>query len=179
MVIYCDAERQEDALRKRRAGGDDQRLALAAVVGHAHKDVPLVIRTGVIAVDDADGIIQLEAIFEAQTAARIDCQHPAFFDQHPKPRRNFDAFARAEFKTDRCKEVIPSGTACRALRHADALICGDGLFNGLLRKRRDPIRDKAAKGNLFKTCDTNHKKTPFVSVNFLPTGRFLRWRASF
>ena len=72
MVVHRNAERQENALRKSRAGRHNQTLAFAIVVGHAHEDVPLVVRTGIIAVNHADGIIQLKAIFETQTTARIN-----------------------------------------------------------------------------------------------------------
>ena len=72
IIVYRDAERQEDALCKRCSGRDEQTLSLAVVVGHAHEDVSFVVRTGVIAVNDADGIIELEAVFKTQAAARID-----------------------------------------------------------------------------------------------------------
>ena len=117
-----------------------------------------VVRTGVIAVDDADGIVELEAVFKTQAAARIDRQHPAILNQSADARGDLDAFACAKLKADRRKEVISRGTACCAFRQTDALIGGDCLLDGLLGERCAPIRNKASDGYFFKSGNANHKR---------------------
>ena len=66
IVVFRDAVGQENTLRESLASADRQRLALPVAVGHLDKDMPLVFGMDVIAVDNADCIVHLQTVLEAQ-----------------------------------------------------------------------------------------------------------------
>ena len=74
--------------------------------------MPFVVRKGVVAVDDTDGIVQLEAILEAQAAARIESEHPTVLDERADACRDFDAGACSQLKANRGEEIIACGAGC-------------------------------------------------------------------
>ena len=69
-----------------------QQLALTVVAGHLDHDVALVLRLEIVAVDDTDRVIELKAVAETQTGARIKLKHPAVLDHDANAGRDEDGF---------------------------------------------------------------------------------------
>ena len=77
IIVYRDAVGQKNALRERIAGLYRQHLAVQIIACHLDQDMALVFCLEIVAVDDADRVIELKAMTEAQTRARIKLKHPA------------------------------------------------------------------------------------------------------
>ena len=122
IVVFRDAVGQENTLREAPSSAPRQRLSLPVAVGHLDKDMPLVFGMDVIAVDNADRIVHLQAVFESQPGTREQLQHPAVRDLSADPGRDQNGLVRDKRKCLRGKEVISSRTYGRAARQPDPLV---------------------------------------------------------
>ena len=82
--------------RERIAGLYRQHLAVQIIACHLDQDMALVFCLEIVAVDDADRVIELKAMTEAQTRARVKLKHPADLDHDAATGRNKAGLVRAE-----------------------------------------------------------------------------------
>ncbi len=103
------------------------------------EDMPFVIGKIIIGIDDAHGVVELEAEFKAQTAARIEGEEVSFVDPYADTRRDPDAFPRLENKVRGGKKVISCRTRGRAARQKNI-----GIIGGKVALLRRPIENAFA-----------------------------------
>jgi len=78
-VVAGDEKFREYALREPLSLPYGNFFVFVRTVGQLNHDVPLVIRIIVIGVDYAHGIVELQAVFESKSAARIDGKKVTFY----------------------------------------------------------------------------------------------------
>ena len=93
VVIYSYAERKENTLRKTRTLRQFRNFALFAVVGDFYEYMSFVIAVKIIAVYNANRIVELHSKLKAEPASREDLQYPTVCDFRPYAGRYFYTFA--------------------------------------------------------------------------------------
>ena len=153
VVVNRDSVLNENSLSKACALFDFNGFILVGVICYLNENVPLVVRIKIVAVDYTDGVVELEAELESETAPRVNFQNPALVDFASDTRRNFCCLGRSKREIIRCKNML----ACRACR----CTCGQlNLGVHLLYFTFAEIVLTAFKklfiANLVKFCDSFH-----------------------
>lgn len=163
IVILRNTKGQKDTLYKGIAHADRQIMALTVPVGHFDKDMAFVFRLAVVAVDNANRVVHLQAVFEPEPRAREQLQHPAVCDFGADTGRDQNGLMRDEGKRFRGKEVVAGGANRCPARQADILI--DPLCILLAASgNAAPISNKLLFGNLMELCDLLHAYSAFLSL---------------
>ena len=122
LVIHRDSKLDKDPLHESITGFQLQNFIFFGIICNFSHDMSFVVGIKIITVDDSYGVIQLEPVFEAQAAAGIEFQYPAFFHLRPDTRRDFDGFPRLQGEFQRAVKIISGRSPGRAGRHADLLV---------------------------------------------------------
>lgn len=109
-----------------------------------------IIRTVIIAVDDSDRIVELQPVFESQSAPREQHQDPAFFHPCFHTGRNFHRFPGCKCYVNRKAEIISCRSGRRPLGKRRALIGGTDRLRWRFAERADPSFLKLFKAYLFE-----------------------------
>ena len=125
------------------------------VAGHLNENVSFIFSLKVVAVDNANRIVKLQTVTEAQTGTRVQAQHPAVLDHNADTGRNKDGLMRNKRKAFRRKKIIAGRALGRAARQPDVLIDLLGLIRAAAGSRA-PVTDKLFLGYLEKLCDLLH-----------------------
>ena len=116
----------------------------------------LIVRIIVIAVNDPDGIVELQSVFESQAAPRIAFQHPFRFHPYADPGRDLDGFPRFQRDIRRREEIISGASCRRAAREPDIFINIMDFFLIRNPQRVSPPCKELFKTYFFKLCDSLH-----------------------
>ena len=116
----------------------------------------LVLRLEIVAVDDTDRVIELKAVAETQTGARIKLKHPAVLDHDANAGRDEDGFVGDERKALGREEVVSGGTLSRAARQADLRVDRLGLFLAAAG-RNAPVTNELFLAYFVKLCNFLHR----------------------
>ena len=73
---------------------DFEHLALVGIVRQLRHDMSFIVGIIVIAVDNSDGIIQLQAVLKALSASGKQAQHPVLVHPRTDSGRDFNRLAR-------------------------------------------------------------------------------------
>ena len=76
VIVECYAVLNEDTLRKSIEGAEGNGFVFVCIICNFNKDMPLVFGIIVIAVDNSDGVVELEAELKAKSASRVDFKYP-------------------------------------------------------------------------------------------------------
>ena len=81
-----------------------------------------VVRIEIIAVNNSNGIVQLQAVFESKTASWIAFQHPLLIHLHTDSCWELDCLTRLDSKIHRGKEIITRTSSCGTSWQTDSLV---------------------------------------------------------
>lgn len=152
VVVKGDAVLDEHALREGVARGERERLSLVGGIGELDEDVSLVRGVVIVAVDDADRVVELQAVFEPQPAARVDLEHPAVLDAGADARGDLDRLARRNGQRARRVKIIARTARRGAARQLQRPVDGGAI---LAEAVAIPLAELRL-GNLLKSCNALH-----------------------